>query len=177
MTRSTWVALAAEGAQEPEPALEHGRRAGEAVPREVGGGDAGVGGPAAVHALHGAAGAVGLDDAGAGARRDADRGGQALGVQPAQHPDGHRRPDGAADRGGVLAVLEEDRVAQLLVVARHPEPAGQLDPHGRGVEVRGAGRADGLGGGERRRAGPPPTGAAPTAGGCRRSRGCGPACR
>jgi hypothetical protein len=68
-------AVAAERLQEPEAALQHGRRAGEPVPGQVGRCHAAVRGPAAVDPLDGPAGAVGLQQAGAHAGRDAGGGG------------------------------------------------------------------------------------------------------
>ena len=80
----------------------------------LGGDDAGVGGPAAVHPLDGAAGAVGLEQARAHARRDRRprrRSRRRPGPSSIAAADG--RADRAADRGGVQAALEEHRVAEL----------------------------------------------------------------
>jgi hypothetical protein len=86
-------AVAAERLQEPEAALQHGRRAGEPVPGQVGRCHAAARGPAAVDPLDGPAGAVGLQQAGAHAGRDAGGGGDPRLVLPLQHRHGHRGAD------------------------------------------------------------------------------------
>ena len=45
---------------------------------------------------------------------------------------------GAADRGGVLSVLEEDRVAGVLVEAGHAEAHADLEADGDGADERRA---------------------------------------
>ena len=70
-----------EGVEEAEAALEHGRGTGDALAGHRAGEHAAVGRPAAVDALDRAAGAVGLDDAGAHGRGDAHRVGDAVGVE------------------------------------------------------------------------------------------------
>jgi hypothetical protein len=138
-------ALAAERLQEPEAPFHDRGRPGQAVPGEVGGHDPGMGGPPAVHPLDGATGAVGLQQPGAHARRDPGGVGDAVRVQPTDHRGGHGGTHRPADRGGVLTPLEEHRVAELPVVAAHPEPDGHLDAHAGRVEQRGRGGAGGLG--------------------------------
>jgi hypothetical protein len=100
-------AVAAERLQEPEAALQHGRRAGEPVPGQVGRCHAAARGPAAVDPLDGPAGAVGLQQAGAHAGRDAGGGGDPRLVLPLQHRHGHRGADRAADGRRVQTTLEE----------------------------------------------------------------------
>ena len=144
-------AVAAEGLEEAEPSLDDGRRPGQAVAGQVGGDDAGVGGPAAVDPLDGAAGAVGLEQARAHGRRDPRRVGDPR-RRPARRPSPRPRPHRPPRRWRSReAALEELRRPAVLVVAAHAQADRHLDADPGGVEHLGTGRAGGLGDGQRRR--------------------------
>jgi hypothetical protein len=82
-----------------------------------------------VDPLDGPAGAVGLQQAGAHAGRDAGGGGDPRLVLPLQHRHGHRGADRAADGRRVQTTLEEHRVAQLLLVAGHRAARFKIGRH------------------------------------------------
>ena len=145
------VAAVEVGVEEAEAALEHGGRTGDTLAGKGSGGDAAVRRPAAVHALDRAAGAVGLDHAGAHARGDTHGGGDLVGVEAVEQPGRHRRAERAADRGGVEALLEEQRVADLGEVRGHADPVADLDSRRDGGDELGGGGVDGLGRGQRGR--------------------------
>ena len=141
--------VAQKGPQQPEPALHRGGGAGQAPAGQVGGHHPSPGRPPAVQPLGRAAGSVGLQyPAGHGAGHGHGLGGAVR----ARAPDpgrGGRAAHRPADRGGVLAPLEEHRLAGVGVEAAHPQPDAHLDARrGRGQGV-GPGAADGFGGGQR----------------------------
>jgi hypothetical protein len=100
-------AVAAERLQEPEAALQHGRRTGEPVLGQVDRCHAAACSPAAVDSLDGPAGAVGLQQVGARAGRDAGGGGDPRLVVPLQHRHGRRAADHPADARRVQTTLED----------------------------------------------------------------------
>ena len=120
--------------QKAEPAFEGRRRSGQAAGGELGGGDAGVGGPAAVYALDRPSGAVRLDDTRAHARRDRYGVTDLLFPEPVDHRRSECSTEGPGDGGGVQTFLEEDRVAQSRVVAGHADAHDQLISGGDGGE-------------------------------------------
>ena len=138
------------GPEEPESALEHGGRARDAEGDELRGGDARVGRPTAVHALHGSAGAVGLDDAGGHGGGYPEHVDELLLAQPEQHPCGDGGAERTADGGGVLAVFEECGIAGRSVEARHADPHAHLDADSDRRDRRTSIGTDRLRGSERR---------------------------
>ena len=141
--------VAQQGPQQPEPALRRGGGAGQAPAGQVGGHHPGPGRPPAVQPLGRAAGPVGLQyPAGHGAGHGHGLGcaGRARAPRPGRGGRAGHRP---ADRGGVLAPLEEHRLAGVGVEPGHPQPDAHLDARrhrGQGLPAAGA---DALGGGQR----------------------------
>ena len=94
---------------------------------------------------------VRLDDPGPHARGDPHGVGDTVPVQAQEQGCSSRRRQGAADRGGVQAVLEEYGVADLGVVGGHTQPDADLGACGHRRHQLGARRIDRFGGSQSRR--------------------------
>ena len=68
------------------------------------------------------AGSVGLENSGAHTRRDADGMAHVFVAEAEKHRSGSCRCECSDDRRRMEAVLEEDRVLDLGVIGRHPQP-------------------------------------------------------